>query len=163
MLSETLNKAFNEQIKNEFFSAYLYMQMGAELDKMGLKALSAYYLNKVKEEGEHAWTILRYIMARGGTVDLLAIPEPSHGYASAQQILEITLTHEQGVTKMIDDLAALAESENDRATRSFLNQFIDEQVEEESTASDLLQIAALAPPGMMFPVEMRVAHMMKGK
>jgi ferritin len=162
MLSETLNQAFNEQIKNEFFSAYLYMQMGAELDKMGLKALSAYYLQHVREEGEHAWKILQYLMARGGDVALLAIPEPSHGYASAQQILEVTLTHEQGVTKMINDLAALAEAENDRASRSFLNQFIDEQVEEEASATDFLQMAKLAPPGMIFPVEMRAAHMLKG-
>ena len=161
MLSDKLNQAFNEQIKKEFFSAYLYLQMSIALERMGLKVLAAYYGLHGKEEGEHAWKMIRHAMDRGGDVVLLPIPEPTAHYASAQEILEVTLTHEQGVTASINDLAALAEEENDRAARSFLNWYIDEQVEEEATAAEILQVAKMAGPAMMFAVEMRVAKMLE--
>lgn len=160
MLSEKMNQALNEQIKKEFFSAYLYLQMSVAFDKMGLKVFSAYYRKHAEEEQAHGLKLLDYVLEAGGDVVLLPIPEPTAEYDSADQILEITLSHERGVTESINELAALAESESDRATRSFLNWYIDEQVEEEATAAELLQIARLAGPAMIFAVESRVARMM---
>ncbi len=160
MLSAPLNQAFNEQIKNEFFSAYLYLQMSLALEKMGYKVFAAYYRKKFEEEQGHAFGMIKYVTEAGGSVELLAIPEPKRDFASVEEILAMTLSHEQGVTQAINELAALAEGESDRATRSFLNRYIDEQVEEESSASDLLQMAQLAGPSMLFAMESRVAQML---
>jgi len=159
MLSETITKALNEQVKNELFSANLYLAMAICFDRMGLKGLSSLYFKHFEEEQGHGMKMLKYIMEAGGEARVLAIPEPTATYASAEEMLQVTLNHEKAVTKMIDDLAALAEQEGDRATRSFLNWYIDEQVEEEALFGQLLQWAQMAGPAQIFMLDGRVAQM----
>ena len=162
MISKAMNSKLNEQIMVEYSAAHKYLAMVCSFDQMGFKFLSKRFMEQSEEEREHALKILNYMVQVGGTVALTAVPKPENEYKNVEEIVRTALENEQEVTRMINDLVALAESENDYATRSFLNWFIDEQVEEESNMNDLLQLVQLAGKNIL-QVEMRVRHDMSSK
>jgi ferritin len=163
LISKTMNNKLNKQIAVEFMAAHKYLAMSCVLDSMGLKVLRRRFFEQYEEECEHALKILDYVLEVGGDVDLGAIDKPNDKYKSVEEIVETALESEMEVTRLINEIAALAQKENDFATRSFINWFVDEQVEEVSSMTDLLQIVRLAK-GNMLQVETRVRHeMMKEK
>ena len=91
-----------------------------------------------KEEQDHAMIFFKYVISRGGNVSLKAIEPVPTEWNSTLNVFESTLAHEQKVTSLINDLCALATQENDYATQSMLKWFIDEQVEEEETAQNII-------------------------
>ncbi len=161
MISDAMNARLNEQITAEFSAAHSYLAMVCAFDRMGLKILSKRFLAQHEEEREHAMKIVRYLHEVGGTVTLEALPKPTGTFKSAEAIVQAALESEKNVTRMIHDLVALAQSEKDYATRSFLNWFVDEQVEEVSAMTDLLNLVHLAGDNML-QVENRVRHEMTG-
>ena len=130
MISTAMNAKLNGQIQGEFSAAHGYLAMACAFDAMGLKILTKKFLEQHEEEREHGMKILHYLQEVGGTVTLSAIDEPRTEYTTAESIVTAALDSELHVTKMINDVMALAESEKDYATRSFLQWFVDEQVEE---------------------------------
>jgi ferritin len=160
MISERMTKALNEQIREEFSSGYIYLAMVGCFDAMGLKVFAQRFLKQTEEEFGHAHKMLHYVLEQGGKVFLHATPEPKNEYESAEQMVAAALNHEKYITGRINQLADLAEEEKDRATRSFLNWYIDEQVEEEASMAELLQLLQLAGPQQIFNVENRLARMM---
>ena len=162
MISEAMNAKLNEQITAEFAASRKYLAMACSFDQMGYKILTKLFFEQAEEEREHAMKILHYVREVGGTVTLAAIPKPKGNYKTVEEIVQAALTSEQDVTRMINDLVALADSENDYATRSFLTWFVDEQVEEVSSMTDLLQLVRLAGDNIL-QVETRLRHEMSGK
>ena len=161
MIPEKMNQKLNEQITNEFHAAYSYLAMSCALGGMGLKILSKWFLTHAAEEREHAMRILKYVQEVGGTVSLGPLPEPRGSYGSAAEIVQSALDHELAVTDQINVLVAQAEAEKDYASRSFLQWFVDEQVEEVSVISELLQLIKMAGDKNILQVEARVARMME--
>lgn len=161
MIPKSMNAKLNEQAKNEFSASHAYLAMSAAFDQMGLKILAARFVEQAQEEREHALKIVRYIQEVGASVSLEAIPKPKADYESAKAIIQAALDSELKVTEQINALVALADQENDYATRSFLNWYVDEQVEEVASMRDLLQWAEMARD--MLQVEARVRHEMGGK
>ena len=131
--------------------------MACAFDAMGLKILSQRFMQQYTEENGHATKILHYVLEVGGAVELQAVPKPSDDYNETEAIVQAALEGELAITKRVNELVALAEKENDYATRSFLAWFIDEQVEEVSSMTDLLGVIRLAN-GDMLQVEERVRH-----
>lgn len=162
MISEAMNAKLNEQIAAEFSAAHDYLGMACALDQMGLKILAKRFLAQHDEEREHAMKILHYVQEVGGTVALQNIGKPVSEYENVEAIVRTALEAEHKVTRMINDLVALADSEKDYASRSFLNWFVDEQVEEVSSMTDLLALVQLAGDNML-QVEARVRHEMMPK
>ncbi len=138
MLKQNVVDALNEQINKELFSAYLYQAMSAHAAHEGLAGIANWMDVQAKEEMFHARKIYDYVDEQGEKVKLLAIEQPESAFNSVKEMFEKTLEHEKFVTKSIHDLVALARKENDYATEIFLQWFVTEQVEEEATASDLL-------------------------
>ncbi|MCH8149202.1 MAG: ferritin [Planctomycetes bacterium] len=159
MISSAMNAKLNEQIQGEFSAAHGYLAMACAFDAMGLKILARKFLGQHEEEREHGMKILHYLQEVGGTVTLSAIDEPRTDYTTAESIVTAALDSELHVTKMINEVMALAESEKDYATRSFLQWFVDEQVEEVSQMTDLLNLVKMAG-GNLLQVEARVRHEM---
>lgn len=159
MISETMNRKLNEQITAEFSAAHAYLAMTCDLDRMGLKILGKRFLAQHAEECEHAMKIVRYVQEVGGSVTLEAVAKPAGDYRSVEAIVKAALASEQKITRSINDLVTLADSENDYATRSFLNWFVDEQVEEVAYMTDLLSLVQLAGDNVL-QVEIRVRHEM---
>ncbi len=159
MISSAMNAKLNEQIQGEFSAAHGYLAMACAFDAMGLKILNKRFLAQHEEEREHAMKILHYLQEVGGAVALKAIDKPRTEYTTAESIVEAALESELSVTRMINDVMALAESEKDYATRSFLQWFVDEQVEEVSQMTDLLNLVKMAGDNLL-QVEARVRHEM---
>lgn len=139
MITKRMEDALNEQIKNEMYSSYLYLAMAAWFNDKNLNGFSHWMRMQTKEEDLHAMKFYDYILDQGGHVDLRAIEGPPMEFESVAGVFETTLEHERKVTSMIHNLVAIAREEKDVATEIFLQWFVTEQVEEESTADDILQ------------------------
>jgi ferritin len=144
MLSKKLQDAINEQIKNELYSGYLYLSMAAYAEAQNLPGFAHWMKAQCQEEVEHAIKFFDFVNERGGRVELKAIDQPSVEFASPTALFEETLKHEQKVTALIHQLYELALEEKDYAAQVLLHWYIDEQVEEESTAAQILETLKMA-------------------
>ncbi len=129
----------NEQIKNELYSAYLYLSMAAYCESNNLPGFAHWMRMQDEEERMHAMKFYDFIHERGGRVVLQAIDQPEAEFESPLDVFEKTLEHEQLVTALINDLYALAVEERDYASQIFLQWFITEQIEEEDNASQVIE------------------------
>jgi ferritin len=138
MLSQKLQSALNEQIRNEIASAYLYLAMSAWFEDKNYPGAAHWMREQYTEELEHAARFIRYMNDRNARVILEAIDKPPPDFASYQAVFEAVLTHEQQVTASIGRLYELAVAEKEAATQVELHWFIKEQVEEEKTVQEVL-------------------------
>jgi ferritin len=145
-MNKKLQEAFNEQIKNELYSAYIYLSMAAYADSVNLSGLSHWMKAQVKEEEIHAMKMFNFLADRGVKVVLQAIPQPPEKFSSPKEVFEKTLEHEQKVTGLINDLYNLANKVGDNAASIFLQWFVTEQVEEEKSATEILQQLKIIKP-----------------
>lgn len=162
MISKKMNGKLNEQIAVEFSASHAYLAMVCAYDAMGLKVLAQHFERQSAEEREHGMKIIHYLHEVSGHVALEQIDKPVQSYKDAESIVVAALAAEQNVTKMVHDLVELADEEKDYATRSFLQWFVDEQVEEVSSMNSLLTLVRLAQ-GNMLQVEARLRHEMSAK
>ncbi len=137
MKEEILN-ALNDQVNLELYSAYIYQAMGAHFASEGWEGFSAWMDAQAQEEMEHARRIYDFIDERGGRVELMEIEKPPFAWDSVSAAFEDALEHEKKVTESIHEIVTLARREDDYATESFLQWFVDEQVEEEDTVETIL-------------------------
>ena len=138
MLSEKLANALSDQVNAEYYSAYLYLAMSAAADQMGLKGAANWLFVQAQEEMAHGTHMYEYILERGAAPVFAAIEKPPTSFAGISEIFEEVLAHEQKVTGRINALATIAMQESDHAGYQFLMWFVNEQVEEESSATGLL-------------------------
>jgi ferritin len=139
MISKNMEKALNEQINAEMYSAYLYLSMESYFMSQNLKGFANWMRVQVQEELTHAMKIYDFVNERGGKVVLKSIAAPQGEWKSPLAVFEATYKHEQKVTGLINELANLAVKEKDHATNVFLQWFVSEQVEEESAANEITQ------------------------
>jgi ferritin len=137
-IGKKMRDALNKQINRELFSGYLYLSMAAYFEGENLRGFSKWMRKQATEEKNHAMKMFDFIYERGGTVSLGAIEAPNGSWKSPLGAFEEALSHEKKVTEMIYSLADVAESEKDRGTLEFLQWFIKEQVEEEATATEIV-------------------------
>ena len=138
-ISETMENAMNIQMKNEFDSAFLYLSMSSWFQINNLPGHAHWCFLQYKEEEEHAMKFYKYIVDRRGKPIIGEISKPKTAWATAVDVFENILDQEVKVTAMINDLYKKAQDENDFASMSFLNWFLDEQIEEEEQSDDILQ------------------------
>ncbi len=138
MLNEVVQTAINKQINHEFYSSYLYLAISAHFEYINLPGFAHWMHIQSKEETFHATKLFNYVNDRGGRVELEAIGKPATDFGSPLEAFEAALEHEQGVTKMIGELYALAVKENDYPSQVELQWFVQEQVEEEKTARTII-------------------------
>lgn len=143
MLSQAMQDAINEQIKNELYSAYLYLAMSAYCAANSLPGFAHWLRVQSDEEVAHAMKFFDFVNERGGRVVLHAIDQPPVEFESPREIFEETLAHERKVTAMIHSLYELALEEKDYPAQIMLHWFIDEQVEEESSAAQILDTLSM--------------------
>ncbi len=134
MISEKLQQKLNEQVQKEFFSAYLYLSIEAYFLSQGLDGFANWFHVQAQEERDHAMLIFNYINRVGGRIKLERIDAPQNDFSSIEQALRLTLEHEQSVTRSIYDIVDVALAERDHKTNTFLQWFVNEQVEEEENA-----------------------------
>ena len=138
MLSKKLHEAMNAQINAELWSAYLYLSMSVDAEAKGLKGVANWFYVQFQEEQDHARILMNYINSRDAKVELKPIAEVRTSWDSPLEMFRDTLEHEQKVTAMINNLAAIAAGDKDYASSNMLVWFIDEQVEEEESAREMI-------------------------
>lgn len=144
MLSEKMEKAFNDQINAELYSSYLYYSMASDLEAKGLGGMAQWMKLQAIEEQIHVSKMFDFVNERGGRVTLTAIEAPPTEWESALAVFEGAYKHEVHVTSLINNLMDLAIEEHDHASQAFLQWFVSEQVEEESSAQEVVQKLKLA-------------------
>jgi len=139
MISKTMNEVINGQINAELYSAYLYLSMSTWFSEKSLSGFAGWMRAQAQEELFHATKMLDYLLERGGSVELEAIAKPVPDWSTPLEVIEETAAHEAKVTGLINDLVDVALKERDHASNNFLQWFVAEQVEEESSVGDVVE------------------------
>jgi ferritin len=160
MISKKIEKALNDQVNAELFSAYLYLSMEAYFKSQNLNGFATWMRVQTQEEVLHATKIYDFINERNGRAVLKAIDGPPTEWDSPLAVFEAAYAHEQKVTGLINSLVDLAIKEKDHATNSFLQWFVNEQVEEESSADAIVQQLKMMEnaPGGMFMLDRELSQ-----
>lgn len=140
MIPQEVENALVAQINQEFNAAYSYLGMASWFDLESLDGFAHWMEAQYKEENEHAMRLYRYLLDRGGKFELEGIQKPETNFDSIRQVFELALKQEQENTASINKLYELAGNLNDYATKSHLQWFLDEQVEEEKSIEDILAL-----------------------
>jgi ferritin len=140
MLSKSLQDAINEQINLELSSAYAYLSMAAHFEGENLGGFAKWMRVQFQEETGHAMKFFKYVYDRGGKVILKAISQPVTKFKTPLDVFILVLQHEQKVTASINKLYELAAKEKDYASQTFLQWYVNEQVEEEKNATDIINM-----------------------
>lgn len=138
MLSKKLYEAINAQINAELWSAYLYLAMSLDAETKGYKGVANWFYVQFQEEQDHARIFMNYLNSRDAKVTLLPIEEVPSTWDNVLEMFKHTLEHEKKVTSLINNLAFIANEDRDFASINRLVWFIDEQVEEEESARDMI-------------------------
>lgn len=155
MISNKMEKALNEQINEELYSAYLYLAMSAWFESQNLPGFASWMKVQMREENAHAMKFFEFIHERRGRAVLKAIKEPGKDWKSPLAAFEAALEHEQHITGCINTLMNLAVAEKDHATAGLLQWFVKEQVEEEASADRIVQMLKMAAnsPGALLMLD----------
>ncbi len=138
MINNKVEKAINDQINAELWSAYLYLSMSAWFETQNLQGFANWMRIQWQEETSHAMKFFDYLNERGGTVELMPIAAVQKEWNSALEVFSDTFKHENHVTSLINNLVDIAVAEKDHATSNMLQWFVAEQVEEEANAGQIL-------------------------
>ena len=128
----------NNQVQAEFYSAQLYLAMSAYCDSENLKGFAHWLRVQYQEETSHGLKFVDHILERGGGVVLKAVDAPPAKFGTPLKVFEEVLAHEKKVTALINKLYEMAIAEKDYASQIFLQWFVNEQVEEEGNANEIL-------------------------
>ena len=153
MITKKVQDALNKQINEEMVSSYLYLAMSAHCEHEGFKGAAHWLKVQAQEENGHAMKLYGYILEQGGQVELAAIQKPEGPFGSILNVFEKTLKHEQHITGCFQKLAEMAVQEKDFATQNLLQWFVNEQVEEEANAGEIvakLKLSGGQGPGLLF-------------
>ena len=154
-----IEKALNQQMNAEMYSAYLYLSMASYFESHGLAGCANWMKAQTQEELIHAMKFYNFIVERGGRAVMAEIKAPPNQWGSPLEVFEHALEHEQLVTSLINQLMDLAIEERDHATQIFLQWFVTEQVEEEASAGAVVEKMKLAgqTSGGIFMVDRELA------
>jgi len=144
MLNDKIEKAINDQVNAELYSSYLYLSMSSYFSSKNLAGAAQWMKIQALEELYHAMKMYAYVDERGGRPVMEVIVKPPIEWDSPLAAFEAVLEHERMVTGRINDLVSLAMAEKDHASTSFFQWFVDEQVEEEASADEMVQKLRLA-------------------
>jgi ferritin len=139
MIDKKIQDAFNNQIMEEMQSAYLYLAMAADFESKNLGGFANWMKMQAQEEMAHATKIFDFINSRGGKVLFQSLNAPQDTWNSPLKAFEAAYKHEQYISGCIDKLIKLTRSQNDNAAEILLHWFVTEQVEEEESASDIVE------------------------
>jgi ferritin len=139
MISKAMQEAVNEQINKELYSSYLYLSMAAYFENKNLPGFAKWLHVQTDEERGHGMKLYQHLVDRNGRVMLKAIAAPATDWKSNLEVFKEVQTHEAEVTASINGLYELALKEKDYPMQVLLQWFINEQVEEEKNAADIVQ------------------------
>ena len=141
MPSERFAAALNDQVGREFAAAHQYVSIGAHYEEQTFPRLAHFFYGQAEEEREHAMKMVKYMLDTNCPVNLGTISAPTNHFDDHIDPIKLALEQERKVTVHISELFEIARETKDYQSEQFIEWFLDEQVEEESTMQDLLAVA----------------------
>jgi len=138
MITKKMAKSLNEQLNHEFYSAYLYLSMSAYCSKMDFNGAASWFLLQYQEEQDHATRFYNYLIEQDATITLKRIDKPEKKFGTLLETFQKSLEHEQMMTGRLNELSNDALKGKDHATYNLLQWFVNEQVEEEASVSEII-------------------------
>ncbi len=163
MISKELAKAFNEQIGHEFGASMQYVSIAAHFTRSKLTLLAKLFIEQADEEKQHAMKFVQYLLDTQGELKIPAIPAPTAAFATAEAAAKAALDWEMEVTRQITELMELAVKQRDYLAQSFLQWFVDEQLEEVVKMDRLLTVIRQSGEKNLLMVEAYLIHIEKAK
>lgn len=158
MISQKMADALTEQIKNEFYSGWLYLAMAFKAEELSLKYFAEWFKMQEAEERMHATKMCTYLLDQGVEVKLTALDKPEFDGSSIAEMVKETVKHEKFITDCISKLVNIAKEESDNATFNFLQWYVEEQIEEVASVTELEDLVTLAGPTQLLLLEDRVKN-----
>jgi len=158
MLSKKLQDAINEQINAEMWSANLYLSMSLYFAKEGFNGFSTWMKAQSKEELGHAYSMMDYVIKRGGTACVGQIDVVPTSWKNPLDVFVSVYNHEVHISGLIDALVDVAAIERDKASQDFLWGFVREQVEEEATSKDIVDRVKMAGDNGIFYIDAQLGQ-----
>ena len=162
MLTKKVEEICNRQIEREGYSANLYLAMASWAENKGLPGIAGWLYAQSEEEKMHMLKFIRFVNERGGTALIPAFKQPPVKYKGANEMFAEVLKHEQFISASINEVLATAIAENDYATSNWIQWFVTEQVEEESSVQLIIDKLALAGEHGLYFLDRDIV-MMRGK
>ena len=161
LISKELAKAFNQQIGHEFGASMQYVSIAAHFEQRQLRLLAKLFFEQAEEERQHAMKFVKYLLDTKADLQIPQIPSPTPAFGSAEEAVQAALKWEQEVTQQITGLMDLAVKQNDYLAQSFLQWFVDEQLEEVVKMDRLLTIIRNSGERNLLMVEAYLVHLEK--
>ncbi len=139
MLKQRVVEALNEQLVSEFGASAQYVAAAVYFEEMVLPELAQFFFRQSEEERMHAMKIVHYLLETGCKPIIPATPDLRNEFESAEDAVQMALEQEKRVTEEINSIMRIAVEEDDYTTQSFLQWFVNEQVEEVDTMTNLLR------------------------
>ncbi len=137
-LSDKMLKILNEQVEKEAYASQLYLAMATWAEAQGLGGIAEWFYAQSEEEREHMLKFIRYISERGSHAIVPALEQPPKSFEGVKELFDASLEHEQMVTGAINDIVALSLEEKDYTTHNWIQWFVSEQLEEESSVQGII-------------------------
>jgi ferritin len=144
MVTKKVEEFCNRQIEREGYSSNLYLAMASWAENKGLAGVASWLYVQADEERLHMLKFIKYLNERGGTALLPAFKQPPVKFKSVHDMFKDVLKHEQFISASINEVLAVANDEKDYATSNWIQWFVNEQIQEESSARIILDKLALA-------------------
>jgi ferritin len=138
MLSKSIEKALNNQIKIEAESSQIYLAMACWAEVKGLEGIAGFMYKQSQEERDHMLKLVKFINERGGHAQISQLSAPNVTFKSFKEMFEELFKHEVFVSESINELVHISLQEKDYATHNFLQWYVSEQIEEEAMARTIL-------------------------
>jgi len=156
-MDKNLVKEINTQLNFEIESAHVYLAMAGYVATLGLDGFENWFMIQYEEELAHAKKFINYLNERGERVNITGFETPRNDFDSLLEVFEVSLNHEKEVTRRINNLVSIAHDVKDYAAISFLNWYVDEQVEEEDTFSSLIDKIKLVKDAGLYMLDQEMA------
>lgn len=163
MISKELAKAFNEQIGHEFGASMQYVSIAAYFRSRQLTLLAKLFFAQADEERQHAMKFVHYLLDTKADLRIPAVPAPKPSFGTAEEAVGAALEWEQEVTKQISALMDLAGKQKDYLAQSFLQWFVDEQLEEVVKMDRLVSVVRQSGEKNLLMVEAYLVHLEAAK
>jgi ferritin len=138
MLKQKVEDILNEQIQKEAYSSNLYLSMATWAESNGFSGIAQWMYAQADEERMHMLKMINYISDRGGHALISALDQPPVEHGAVKEMFEAVYKHEQFISDSINEIVALAIEEKDYTTNSWVQWFVNEQIEEEASVSNIL-------------------------
>ncbi len=144
MLPEKVEELCNRQIEREGFSSNLYLAMASWSENKGMNGIATWLYAQAEEEKGHMLKFIKYVNERNGTAVIPAFKQPPVKYKGVKEMFNEVLKHEQFISASINEVLEGAMASNDHATVNWIQWFVNEQVEEESSVQVIIDKLGLA-------------------